>query len=383
MVQSFLAHHPGSTCWLFMPDDPDGIERRLADQFCRRMTIADLPIDGAEFARQAAIYRPDELAQSSKPLVLQAVLDQIDEPCAYLDADIEVYGALDALPGLLGDAELALTPHWSGSQGAAEAAIDDWVLLQSGAFNSGFVVVGPGGRPFLDWWQQRCRRDSIHDPDHHLLVDQRWLDLAAAQFPCRVIRDPGYNVAYWNVAERGLTVDDGGYRADDAPLRFFHFSGFDPAHPQVLSGYTDDGYLERLDCPALGQLLAEHAEALAHQRSAAEPGSVPVRRRGQRPAARPHDPPARPRGDEGRRARRAAARVGQPVRRGRRGDVRRLAQRAGARLGRWRAPHPVRRGAMALRRPRGTSSAGRRPWPGGCATTRRSVRCWPTRSRRR
>ena len=114
MVQSFLAHHPGSTCWLFMPDDPDGIERRLADQFCRRVTIADLPIDGAEFARQATIYRPDELAQSSKPLVLQAVLDQIDEPCAYLDADIEVYGALDALPGLLGDAELALTPHWSG-----------------------------------------------------------------------------------------------------------------------------------------------------------------------------------------------------------------------------------------------------------------------------
>jgi len=262
MVHSFLAHHPGSTCWLFMPDDPDGRKPCLADEMCQRVTIADLPIDGAEFYRQATIYEPGELAQSAKPLVLEAVLDQVDEPCAYVDADIEFYGGLDDLPDVLGDADLAVTPHWLGAHQAAEPAIDHAVLLASGAFNSGFVAVSARGRPFLDWWQQRCRRDSIHDPDHNLLVDQRWLDLAAAQFPCRVIHDPGYNVAYWNVAERGLTIDDGAYRVGGAPLRFFHFSGFDPARPQALSSYTDDGYLERLDRPALGQLLAEHAVAL-------------------------------------------------------------------------------------------------------------------------
>jgi len=264
MAQSFLAHHPGSTCWLFMPDDPNGNECRASDEVCRRVTIAELPIDGAEFFRQATIYNPGELAQSSKPLLLQAVLDQVGEACAYVDADIEFYRGLDDLPDVLGDAELALTPHWSGPQHAAEPTIDHEVLLTAGAFNSGFVVASPRGRPFLQWWQQRCRRDAIHDRDHHLFVDQRWLDLAAAQFRCRVIHDPGYNVAYWNVAERGLTVDGGEYRAGGAPLRFFHFSGFDPAQPQVLSSYTDDGYLVRLELPALRQLLAEHAAALEH-----------------------------------------------------------------------------------------------------------------------
>lgn len=269
-----------------MPDDPDGKERRLSDAVCRRVTVADFPIDSAEYLLQATIYSPHSLSLASKPLVVRAVLDQVDAPCAWVDADMEFYGPLDDLAIVLGDAELAITPHLTGAHRAAEPALSDRTLLIAGAFNAGFVAVSTRGRPFLDWWEQRCRRDCLLDAQHNLYYDQRWLDLATAQFPCRVIRDPGYNVAYWNVAERGLTLDDGEYRVSGAPLRFFHFSGFDPMHPKVLTGYTDDGYLERLDCPALDQLLADHAAALhgARQRApeptpypfAATPDGVPL-----------------------------------------------------------------------------------------------------------
>ena len=43
-----------------------------------------------------------------------------------------------------------------------------------------------------------------------------------------VLRDPGLNVAYWNLHSgtyRGPA--DGSVQVGDRPLRFFHFSGFD------------------------------------------------------------------------------------------------------------------------------------------------------------
>jgi len=43
-------------------------------------------------------------------------------------------------------------------------------------------------------------------------------------------------VAYWNLPHRPLTRDDGGeYHAAGEPLRFFHFSGYSPEEPQVIS----------------------------------------------------------------------------------------------------------------------------------------------------
>jgi hypothetical protein len=266
MARSFLAHHPGSICWLFAPDDPDARERRLADEVCRRVTVADFPIETPEYHRMATIYEPGELAMACKPLILQSVLDQINEPCACVDADIGFYHCLDDLHDVLGDADLAVTPHLNGSRRAVEPPVDDSLLLIVGAFNAGFVAVSPHGRDFLRWWQQRCQRDCVRDPANQLFVEQRWLDLAAAHFPCRVIHDPGYNVAYWNVAERGLTMEDGAFRVDGDPLRFFHFSGLDSTRPHVLSDYVDDDYLDRLDNPPLRQLLADHAAALEHAR---------------------------------------------------------------------------------------------------------------------
>ena len=50
-----------------------------------------------------------------------------------------------------------------------------------------------------------------------------------------VVRDPGVNVGYRNLGERALERQGDSYTVNGAPLRFFHFSGFDPARPYALS----------------------------------------------------------------------------------------------------------------------------------------------------
>jgi hypothetical protein len=77
----------------------------------------------------------------------------------------------------------------------------------------------------------------------------------------RIIRDPGYDVAYWNLQHRTLSCDDGAWRANGEPLRFFHFSGFDPADREAVSKHQDRYRLR--DVPCLPQLFEDYAVDLA------------------------------------------------------------------------------------------------------------------------
>jgi hypothetical protein len=60
-----------------------------------------------------------------------------------------------------------------------------------------------------------------------------------------VLREPGYNVAYWNLHERSIEKRNDNYLVNDKPLYFFHFSGIDPNDLGNISKYqnrfrTDD-----------------------------------------------------------------------------------------------------------------------------------------------
>lgn len=50
----------------------------------------------------------------------------------------------------------------------------------SGAYDLGFVAIGPGADStrLLCWWAQRLRHDCILDHPMGLFVDQRWFDMA-------------------------------------------------------------------------------------------------------------------------------------------------------------------------------------------------------------
>src|ERR1700736_3646505 len=75
-----------------------------------------------------------------------------------------------------------------------------------------------------------------------------------------VLRDPGYNVAYWNLPTRSVRRDGARYTVDGQPLRFFHFSGYDTDRPDELSRHQNRVRLERE--PALRDLCDGYRSAL-------------------------------------------------------------------------------------------------------------------------
>ena len=167
------------------------------------------------------------------------------------------------MDALLSGHHMVVTPHLTEPMprdGRKPAETD---LLIAGAFNLGFIGLSEHEDTdrLLSWWSERLERDCIVAPERGLFVDQRWIDFAPGLLPSfHVLRDPGYNVAYWNLASRTLSLDGGRYEVNGRPLRFFHFSGYDPSRRDRLSKHQDRIPLRRRS--ALKRICDEYAAVL-------------------------------------------------------------------------------------------------------------------------
>jgi glycosyltransferase involved in cell wall biosynthesis len=268
LTESFLAHHPGGESIVLLVDDPNGAVDESAEPF--RLVRPDaLSID--RFEAMAAMYDVTELSTAVKPWLLEHLLaDESDGPVAYFDPDIRFYASVEKIERLAAEHELVLTPHITApipDDGRQPGELD---LMASGVYNLGFVAMAPSARirELLRWWQKRLRYDCVIDHALGYFVDQRWFDLVPNTFEgTAVLRDASMNVAYWNLHEREITRDaDGRWLVNGEPLRFYHFSGFDPAAPHLLSKHQSRTRLS--EHPHLARLCAEFAQAVDdHRRS--------------------------------------------------------------------------------------------------------------------
>jgi glycosyltransferase involved in cell wall biosynthesis/SAM-dependent methyltransferase len=260
LAQSFKEHHPDGTCHVLVIDDTEGYIDPSSEPF-ELVSPAHLGIENYE--HMAAIYDVLELSTAVKPWLLRHLLDERSlKRVAYLDPDIRVYDRLDEIERLTGEHGLVLIPHITTPLPRDGKRPSEADILISGTYNLGFISLERGSATdgLLDWWSERLKTDCVVAPDVGYFVDQRWMDFVHGIMPdFYVLRDPSYNVAYWNLHGRELTHHTGRYYVDGRPLRFFHFSGFDPDHRKRLSKHQTRIEIRR------GSALAHACNAYADE----------------------------------------------------------------------------------------------------------------------
>ena len=261
-ASSFAAHNPGVRFVVLVADEPSPMQLRDHEPF-ELARLADVGLDGPEGDWMRLIYDGLELSCALKPWLLRLLLADA-QAALYLDADLFVCGSLSEVAALARRESVVLSPH-SLQPRTSPGLPDDDHLLRIGQFNGGFVAVGQGGREFVDWWASRLARGCTGwDAAAPLrFLDQRWLDLVVNYFPCAIDRDPGANVARWNLFQRRLELAGDSYTADGRPLRFVHFSGFDPGDPTTLSRLQrPHPSIDIERSPALARLVGDYVEQL-------------------------------------------------------------------------------------------------------------------------
>ena len=267
MATSFLDHHPGAGVAVLLVDDVHG-DVDAADEPFDVVRPADLDLEAEEFHRMATYYDVLELCTSLKPWLFRHLLRRDPaSPVIYLDPDIRIYAPLTEIGLLARRHGIVLTPHVTTPMPRDGKLIDEDAILGSGIYNLGFIALTDDAQPFLDFWMERLRRDCRIDKRSQRFVDQRWVDLVPGLFDCHILRDPSYNVAYWNLDQRRLGGGPGRYTVEGGPLHFFHFSGFDPEVPDQLSRWQCDRPRVLLsERPDVAGICAEYAAALRASR---------------------------------------------------------------------------------------------------------------------
>ncbi len=198
LARSFSEQHPDGHFSVLVIDDFDGLIDPAGEPFTL-LTPQDIACE--PFLRMATRYDVLELSTAVKPWLLRQQLAAGAPAITYLDPDIRVFGSLATLDQLRREHGLALTPHNTDpipDDGERPTQID---IMIAGVYNLGYLSIGRGPEidALIDWWTARLRRDCRVDPVYGYFVDQRWFDLApgfVSDFA--IVREPQYNVAYWN-----------------------------------------------------------------------------------------------------------------------------------------------------------------------------------------
>ncbi|HEX9986049.1 MAG TPA: glycosyltransferase [Thermoanaerobaculia bacterium] len=263
LAASLARHNPDARLSVVVLDDP----RRSvpAEPSFEIIRAGELPFDPpSDLYTMAATYDVTELATALKPWAFAHFFARGASVVIYLDPDIEVFDSLGPLEPLTRAHGMVITPHITEPLPRDGNHPDERDLLISGIYNLGFLALSAeAAKAFLPWWRERLRRDCLNDPAHGLFVDQRWIDFAPAFFQSEILKDPGYNVAYWNLPHRVLTRDGDRILVNGQPLRFVHYSGFSPRARHLLSKHQLDSPRIRLsEVPLLAELCRRYAERL-------------------------------------------------------------------------------------------------------------------------
>jgi GT2 family glycosyltransferase len=244
LASSYLKHHPGANFYLLVVD---GL-RHGGDAGPGVRIIHPDELQLPYFAEIAFKYSPADLCCALKPTLLNLLTTKYgEEQVIYFDSDILIMRRLDRLIECLPHAEIVLTPHLLTPVPMDGLKPSEQDILVGGAHNLGFIAIrrSPSTQEFLSWWESRLRDGCFIDILHGLMMDQRWVDLVPSLFPTTLLKDETYNVAYWNIHSRRISVDDETFLVNGrAPLSFFHFSGFDPARPTAFSKHQNRTRIE-------------------------------------------------------------------------------------------------------------------------------------------
>jgi len=262
LVNSLLSHHPDTTIFWLLVDKIDD----YFDPSKEKMEVIDLSLlkNVPNITQMCFKYNVLELSTALKPYFLEYLFEAHKlEKLIYLDPDIFVMAPLDEIDDLLETFSIILTPHITKPLPLDDLFPNELAILQTGTFNLGFIATASNKETlsFLSWWKNRLWHFGLSKPTQAMFVDQKWMDLAPSLFnKVYILKDPGYNVAYWNLHERHLTFSENGIIVNNKPLKFFHFSGFDPTCIDSISRYQNRFKL--IDFPQLKPLLRMYKDLL-------------------------------------------------------------------------------------------------------------------------
>jgi len=239
--ESFLQNNKDTSFYIFLMDklttkEEIEIFQELNEHNIQIIGFEEIEskIDSLLVNKMLFKYTILEMNTGVKPFAMEYLLNIGFEKVIYIDPDICFYQPITEILSSLDKYDILLTPHilepYFDQKSPSELDI-----MKGGVYNLGFIAVKNTKNviSFTHWWQERLSEYGYSDIKNGMFTDQKWMDLTPSLFhKVCIFKDPGHNVAYWNLHERNMEFNNGIWYVNDKPLVFFHYSGL-PLHDIV------------------------------------------------------------------------------------------------------------------------------------------------------
>ena len=261
--RSFIQHNPEYRFYIGLADEFSSSIEKYYDGF---EIIPCVKIGLEELYEMARKYTVVELNTAVKPFYFIYFHNKFPEvkQILFLDPDMFVYQSLADLDAIHLSADIILTPHILYPMPLDGKNPSEISYLSTGIFNLGFLSLKltQNTLQFLEWWKDRLKVFCYVDFRKGLFVDQKWINLVPVFFnSVFILRHPGYNVSYWNIHERFISIQNGELKVNkDFPLVIYHFSSVN-----ILQGKLFFKYQDRFDdkqFPEAVKLFLEYKEKI-------------------------------------------------------------------------------------------------------------------------
>jgi hypothetical protein len=259
LKKSFLQHNPDTKFFIGILGNESDCPEMNYDNCYFVNSLGDSRIEG-----MISRYMPLEMNCALKPFFATHILEKHSnvQRLIYLDSDMYVFGPFATLT----DAAITLSPHRTKSTSYLPEPKDYSIisLNRYGVYNAGYFELHrkPEAFAFLEWWKNLLEHTGYEKPEEHLFGDQLWLNLVHSFFDdVYVNKNPGYNVAIWNLIERQVEERNGIFYVNNEPLILFHFSKYNLNEPDKLV-YYNEPYLTFTNFPALKPLYQKYRDGL-------------------------------------------------------------------------------------------------------------------------
>ena len=241
MVDSFVEHNPDIPIYICLFDEKKDIQ----DSIFLEYNIYDKSnLNNEEYDSMRSRYDDMSMACALKPFFAEALIrDYNPDNIIYLDADMMFFSSIQHLSKLLLEPQnsIILTGHNYTLSEAHNNLTEYQNLRKYGLYNAGFLAIRINAESlsFLKWWREILFTKCIREDYNGIYYDQTWLDLAPIYFPNTfILKDIGYNVAYWNLKERTVSKKENQYYVNDnIPLVFYHFARFKYYEKEYIDGF--------------------------------------------------------------------------------------------------------------------------------------------------
>ena len=291
-----LSHHASDASGLPEPfliglaDDPAHLPPAFASPYPLLPVETILPVD--TLMTLSAQYTPTEFAAACKPRFMAEIFRRYPDTqqLIYADPNLLFFRPLTAIWDHLREANALLTPHitqtpgdtaWPDQAWPGLAWPDEKFFQNVGLYSADFLAFRRSDETdrLLAWWQDRVQERAYVDFCAGLWTDQLWLMHVPVFFQnVRIIRNPGWHVALWNLPERTLQPDGEGWRVTgptdaNQPLEFVNAKGLFNADEGFFPNQNRLRLSERPDGRAL---LETYRRAVAGRANPALTGVSPA-----------------------------------------------------------------------------------------------------------